>query len=102
MTKTDPHRAKMAPRADAPPGLETDGEGNMIPYAQRTQEDKIKVDTAIHDALRADSPSLKNPQNEAEDPGAMPKDQQGQGGAPEHHDIEGQQGGTEGGGRERR
>ena len=42
-----PHRprdkkAKMAPRSDAPPGLEQDGCGNIIPLAQRTEEDRQK------------------------------------------------------------
>jgi hypothetical protein len=43
---------------------------------------------------------IKNPDNELENPGAMPKEQQGQGGKVRHHDLEGQQGGTEGGGHE--
>jgi hypothetical protein len=43
----EPHRprdkkAKMAPRSDAPPGLEQDGCGNTIPLAQRTEEDQQK------------------------------------------------------------
>lgn len=37
------HKAKMKPRADAPPGLETDGKGNVIPLHQRTPEDQIKA-----------------------------------------------------------
>jgi hypothetical protein len=32
----------MAPRSDAPPGLEQDGCGNIIPLAQRTEEDRQK------------------------------------------------------------
>jgi hypothetical protein len=35
-------KAKMAPRSDAPPGLEQDGCGNIIPLAQRTEEDQQK------------------------------------------------------------
>lgn len=38
-----PHKAKMKPRAEAPPGLETDGEGNVIPLDQRTPEDQAKA-----------------------------------------------------------
>jgi|APGre2960657468_1045069.scaffolds.fasta_scaffold251269_2 hypothetical protein len=37
------HKAKMAPRPDAPPGLEQDGCGNVIPLSQRTKEDQEKV-----------------------------------------------------------
>ncbi len=81
---------KMKPRPGSPPGLETDGHGNVIPLAQRTKEDQEK-------ALAAGE---KNPDQEAEHPAAMPRDQQGQGGKAAHHDREGQQGGTEGGGRE--
>ena len=39
------------------------------------------------------SDSTKNPNQEAEHPAPMPKDQQGQGGKPQDHDPEGQQGG---------
>ncbi len=35
--------ARMAPRHDAPPGLETDGHGNVIPLGQRTREDRDKA-----------------------------------------------------------
>jgi len=47
-----PHRprgkkAKMAPRHDAPPGLEQDGQGNTIPLAQRTEEDRQKARAAV-------------------------------------------------------
>jgi len=37
-----PH-SRMAPRKDAPPGLEQDGHGNTIPVSQRTQEDQEKA-----------------------------------------------------------
>jgi len=37
------HKAKMKPRADAPPGLETDGQGNVIPLVHRTAEDQAKA-----------------------------------------------------------
>ena len=36
-------RAKMAPHRDAPPGMEQDGRGNVIPFAQRTKEDQEKT-----------------------------------------------------------
>ena len=39
-----PHQhTKMAPRKDAPAGLEQDGHGNTIPVAQRTPEDQEKT-----------------------------------------------------------
>jgi hypothetical protein len=79
----DDHKTKMQPRADAPPGLETDGEGNVIPLDHRTPEDQAK----------AASRSLKNPEHEAENPAAMPREQQGQGGTPRQNDPAGQQGG---------
>jgi len=41
--------------------------------------------------------SLKNPENEAENPAPMPQSQQGQGGASHDTDPAGQQGGTHGG-----
>lgn len=37
------HRSKMAPRADAAPGLEQDGKGNVIPLSQRTKDDQEKA-----------------------------------------------------------
>ncbi|HXP08099.1 MAG TPA: hypothetical protein VN828_06360 [Acidobacteriaceae bacterium] len=40
---TDHHRAKMAPLKDTPPGLETDGKGNVIPFEKRTKDDQEKV-----------------------------------------------------------
>ena len=43
------------------------------------------------------SGSDKNPEQEAEHPAPMPRDQQGQGGKRQDRDPEGQQGGTEGG-----
>jgi len=33
----------MLPKKSAPPGLETDGKGNVIPVAKRTQADRRKV-----------------------------------------------------------
>jgi hypothetical protein len=36
-------KTKMAPRSDAPPGLEQDSYGNTIPLAQRTEEDRQKA-----------------------------------------------------------
>lgn len=41
---------KMAPRASAAPGLEQDGEGNVIPLAQRTKEDQDKAKSGRKDA----------------------------------------------------
>lgn len=35
--------AHMAPQPDAPPGQEQDGRGNVIPFAQRTKDDKEKA-----------------------------------------------------------
>ena len=84
----DTARFKMKPRPGSPPGLETDGHGNVIPLAQRTQEDQEKATAA----------GEKNPEQEAEHPAAMPRDQQGQGGKSVHHDPEGQQGGAHQGG----
>ena len=40
------HKAKMQPHADSPPGLETDGKGNVIPLAKRTKEDQEKAAAA--------------------------------------------------------
>ena len=37
------HKARMAPHADAPPGLEQDGKGNVIPFDQRTKDDQEKA-----------------------------------------------------------
>lgn len=34
---------RMAPRSDAPPGQEQDGEGNVIPFEQRTKDDQDKA-----------------------------------------------------------
>jgi hypothetical protein len=80
----DNHKDKMKPRADSPPGLETDGKGNVIPLAQRTKEDQEK----------AAAGSLKNPEGEAKNPSAMPREQQSKGGSSHHGDPAGQQGGT--------
>jgi hypothetical protein len=80
----DDHKTKMQPRAEAPPGLETDGHANVIPLVRRTPEDQAK----------AVGRGLKNPEHEAENPAAMPQDQQGQGGTPKQDDPAGQQGGN--------
>ncbi|MBV9550601.1 MAG: hypothetical protein JO256_13115 [Alphaproteobacteria bacterium] len=80
---SEEHKAKMQPRAEAPPGLETDGQGNVIPLDRRTAEDQIK----------AAGRSLKNPEHEAENPAPMPREQQAQGGTPRQDDLAGQQGG---------
>ena len=39
------HKARMAPLKEAPPGLEQDGKGNVIPLSQRTPEDQEKART---------------------------------------------------------
>jgi len=39
------HKARMAPLKEAPPGLEQDGEGHVIPLEQRTAEDQEKART---------------------------------------------------------
>ena len=91
------HKAKMQPRAEAPPGLETDGKGNVIPLDQRLPEDQAK---AVGQGL-ADQ-SVKNPDHEAENPASMP--QGARRGSPlreANDDSAGQQGGTRGGGRDR-
>jgi hypothetical protein len=36
-------KPKMAPRPEAPPGLEQDGCGNVIPLSQRTKDDQNKA-----------------------------------------------------------
>jgi hypothetical protein len=79
---SDDHKARMQPRTEAPPGLETDGKGNVIPFDQRTRDDR---EAAGH--------SLKDPEGEAQAPSSMPRQQQGQGGTPRQDDPAGQQGG---------
>ena len=71
MTKTPGPVAhgKMQPKPGSPPGLETDGKGNVIPLAERTEEDR-----------EAAGGSVKDPEGDAENPASMPRDQQGQGG----------------------
>jgi hypothetical protein len=82
------HKAKMKPRAEAPEGLETDGQGNVIPMEQRTPEDQAK---AVGQGL--EDKNVKDPENEAKTPAAMPRSQQGQGGTGKQNDPAGQQGG---------
>jgi hypothetical protein len=43
------HKARMAPRAEAEPGLEQDGKGNVIPLSQRTRDDQEKARTGRKD-----------------------------------------------------
>ncbi|MDB5733880.1 MAG: hypothetical protein JWN16_517 [Alphaproteobacteria bacterium] len=43
------HKAKMAPLAEAPAGLEQDGKGNVIPLPQRTKDDQEKARTGNKD-----------------------------------------------------
>jgi hypothetical protein len=42
----DTHKFKMKPKPGSPPGLETDGHGKVIPLAQRTADDRAKVNAA--------------------------------------------------------
>jgi hypothetical protein len=101
MTADDIPKKKMAPHKDTLPGLEIDSKGQPIPLAERTAGDQEKTMTALHDAMHTDNDGIKNPENEAAIPGEMPPNQQGQGpDHPPHHDLEGQQGGTSGGGHE--
>jgi len=79
---SDDHKARMQPRPEASPGLETDGKGNVIPFDQPTRDDQA-----------AASRSVKDPEKEAEAPASMPPEQQGQGGTPRPDDPAGQQGG---------
>jgi hypothetical protein len=93
------HKTKMAPNSDAPAGLEFDSKGNAIPFAKRPKNDQQKTTERLTNVMR--DASIKDPEQEAEHPAPMPKDQQGKGAAKSHHhDLEGQQGGTNGGGRE--
>ena len=48
------HRAKMAPLKTAPAGLETDGQGNIIPFEERTKDDQEKVTRAIAQKLHGE------------------------------------------------
>ena len=43
---SDASHFKMKPKPGAPPGLETDGHGKVIPLAQRTAEDRAKAKAA--------------------------------------------------------
>ena len=91
------HRARMKPRAEAPEGLETDGEGNVIPLDDRLPEDQAK---AVGQGL--EDHSVKNPDGEAENPASMPDGaKRGSLLRPLNDDPAGQQAGTEGGGRDR-
>jgi hypothetical protein len=49
---------------------------------------------------KANDKNVKDPEGDAETPSSMPKALQGRGGKKAHHDLEGQQGGTNGGGHE--
>lgn len=41
-------KPRMAPRHDAPPGLEQDSLGNTIPLEKRTEDDQQKARAAQH------------------------------------------------------
>jgi hypothetical protein len=47
----DHHRPKMAPAKDAPPGIELDGRGNVIPFERRTKDDQQKVKDNLADKI---------------------------------------------------
>jgi hypothetical protein len=47
-------KPRMAPNPDAPPGLEQDGKGNVIPFNRRTEDDKEKVRRMIAVAIKDD------------------------------------------------
>lgn len=49
-------KPRMAPHPDAPPGLEQDGKGNVIPFEKRTEEDQEKVRRVIAGAIDPDKP----------------------------------------------
>jgi hypothetical protein len=42
----DTHKFRMKPKPGSPPGLETDGHGNVIPLAKRTADDRAKAKAA--------------------------------------------------------
>ncbi len=50
----DDHKAKMKPRHDSPPGLETDGQANIIPLEQRTPDDQEKSIAGLQDAMHGE------------------------------------------------
>jgi hypothetical protein len=100
-TPDDQAKKTMASQLNSPPGAEFDSKGHPIPHAERPQGDLEKTIASQHDSLHAEDNGIKNPENEAAIPGEMPPTQQGQGpNHPPHHDLEGQQGGTDGGGHE--
>jgi hypothetical protein len=45
--RTNTAKTRMAPRKDAPPGLEQDGCGRVTPLEQRTKEDREKARTGV-------------------------------------------------------
>lgn len=49
MTKKEPvAHGKMTLKQGSPPGLETDGHANAIPFEKRTKEDQDKARNASH------------------------------------------------------
>ena len=43
-TESDPHkRGRMAVPPEAPPGIEQDGCGNLIPFEKRTRDDQERA-----------------------------------------------------------
>jgi hypothetical protein len=63
-------QGKMQPKPGSPPGIELDGKGHVIPLEKRTLDDQEKA---------AANSSIKNPDDEAENPSPMPRDLQGRG-----------------------
>ena len=57
---TEKHRAKMAPLKDAPAGIETDGQGNIIPFEKRTKDDREKVMDTIAAKLHGENDVAAN------------------------------------------
>jgi hypothetical protein len=83
----DTQTFKMRPQPGDSPGMARDGHGDAIPLDERTEDDRRTANAA------GETGSVKNPDQEARHPAAMPRDQQGQGGSKRDRDPAGQQGG---------
>ena len=94
-------KAKMAIPPHAMPGVETDGQGNYIPLEQRTEVDQAKGRKVIAGAAAPDDAEDKNPDGELQNPAPMEQNHRSQD-KPQHHDLQGNQGGQKGGAREPR
>jgi hypothetical protein len=92
----------MQPRAEAPDGLETDGEGNVIPLDERLPEDQARAVGQGLEDKRLEVQGVKNPDHEAENPASMPDGaRRGSPFRPVNDDPAGQQAGSHGGSRDR-